>query len=424
MKRFAGLVVSVTIAISVLGLIPAAHAAEPVSTVGALRLQHDFDALSDPSRYGYVILNSWEHDLIPQLKAADPGVRVLVYKDMAATVDYATTDGRDNEYLTAGVGYYDAHENHPEWFLTDTDGERIEWCDYNGAWQMDVGDPGYQSSWLANVTADLKAHGWDGVMIDDTMADPWAHLCGRTIAKYPTKTRYADATESFLAAIGPTLQSRGFLAMPNINDADLETWTRWMGYVSGGVREWWTKTGYETGKGFFGDHHWQFLMDQMRVTQEAGKAFIGITYSNADDVRAMRYARSSFLLGWDGGRSALIFHTGKDLDPWAKDWTADIGTPLEARRAVARGWRRDFTGGTVLVNPSSTNAMTVRLEPGFVGPEGPVTDVTLQPTSGLILTRAEGGSAPSDTTPPSESPRVRKRKLPKLFAPWKFKYVL
>ena len=41
--------------------------------------------------------------------------------------------------------------------------------------------------------------------------------------------------------------------------------------------------GYEPGKAIFGDHVWEFLMDQMRVTQQAGKRFIGITYSPARD---------------------------------------------------------------------------------------------------------------------------------------------
>lgn len=391
MKRFAMYVTSLSVLLALAGTGPSAHAAGATSTVGALRLQQDFDALSKPGRYGYVILNSWEHQLIPQLKAANPGVRVLVYKDMAATVDYATTAGRDDEYLTAGVGYLYARLTHPEWFLRDMKGRRIEWCDYDGAWQMDVGNAAYQKTWLANVAAELSSYGWDGVMVDDAMANPWAHLCGRTIAKYPTPAKYAAATESFLKAVGPELQEAGFLVMPNINDADVETWSRWMGYVSGGVREWWTKTGYDTGRGFFGDGDWDFLMDQMRVTQRAGKDFIGITYSSARDVAAMRYARASFLLGWDGGRSALIFHTGKDRDPWAGAWTADIGTPIEPRRAIGDAWRRDFTGGTVLVNPSSTKWVTVKLEPGFVGRRGTsVSEVTLRPTSGSILRRSTG----------------------------------
>ncbi|MDP8930425.1 MAG: putative glycoside hydrolase family 15 protein [Actinomycetota bacterium] len=388
MKRFAAFVASLSVALAAVGASPSAQAAGAAPTVGALRLQQDFDSLSKPNRYGYVILNSWEHHLIPELKAGNPDVRVLVYKDMAATVDYATTAGRDNQYLPAGVGYFYARLTHPEWFLRDTNRRRIEWCDYDGAWQMDVGNADYQRTWLANVTTDLKEHGWDGVMVDDAMADPWAHLCGRTIAKYPTASKYAAATESFLAAVGPKLQDAGFLVLPNINDADVTTWSRWMNYVSGGVREWWAKTGYEAGKGFFGDHDWTFLMDQMRVTQEAGKAFIGITYSDPTDRAAMRYARASFLLGWTGGRSALIFHTGKDLDPWARAWTAEIGTPIERRRAVQGAWRRDFTGGTVLVNPSSTRRVTVTLEPGFVRRGAPVSEVTLRPTRGLILKRS------------------------------------
>src|ERR1051325_1010607 len=44
-------------------------------------------------RYRYVILHAWESGRIPQLKAADPNVKVLVYKDVAATVESAWSHG-------------------------------------------------------------------------------------------------------------------------------------------------------------------------------------------------------------------------------------------------------------------------------------------------------------------------------------------
>jgi hypothetical protein len=180
-----------------------------------------------------------------------------------------------------------------------------------------------------------------------------------------------------------------------------------MSFVSGGVREWWTKTGQTSGTGFFGDNHWEFLMDQMLVTQEAGRSFIGITYSSGDDVRAMRYARASFLLGWDGGRSALIYHAGKGLDPWSPEWTMDVGTPLEPRRLQSGAWRRNFTGGTVLVNPSTTNTVTVSLEAGYVASDGkPATQITLGPTSGTILSKVLTAPTPSPTPTTATEPSL------------------
>src|SRR5262245_39741682 len=41
------------------------------------------------SRYGVVVLNSWEVDALQQLKELNPDVTVLVYKDLSSTRDYA-----------------------------------------------------------------------------------------------------------------------------------------------------------------------------------------------------------------------------------------------------------------------------------------------------------------------------------------------
>ena len=62
----------------------------------------------DLSRYGYVVLNSWDAPLLPALKAANPGLKALVYKNLSFTMSYSCSGGVDNRYLSAGVGYCDA----------------------------------------------------------------------------------------------------------------------------------------------------------------------------------------------------------------------------------------------------------------------------------------------------------------------------
>ena len=217
------------------GASPAAATTTPPTTA-ALRICSGCDAhgLTDGSRYSYVILHAWQAGLIPKLKAANPGLKALVYKDMAATVSYACRDGRDDAHLPARVGYCWAGANRPGWFLTDTNGRRIEFCDFAGAWQMDVGDAAYQRQWTSNVLADLKTEGWDGVMIDDANQSERWHLCGRTIAKYPTDADYSAATDRFLASVAPALTAEGFLVLPNISIDEwwstrgLAVWDRWV----------------------------------------------------------------------------------------------------------------------------------------------------------------------------------------------------
>ena len=168
------------------------------------------------SRYHYVILNSSDAPLLPALKAQNPGLKALVYKNLSFTSSYGCSGGVDQPHQTSGVGYCDANANHPDWFLTDPAGARINSGPYPQAWLMDVGNAGYQAKWLSNVLADVRAGGWDGVFMDDTDADLGFHLSGRTVAKYPTNAAWRAATRSMLANVGPALQSAGFLAVPNL----------------------------------------------------------------------------------------------------------------------------------------------------------------------------------------------------------------
>jgi hypothetical protein len=65
-----------------------------------------------------------------------------------------------------------------------------------------------------------------------------------------------------------------------------------------------------------------------------------------------------------------------------------VGSPLGARYRVGLAWRRDFSRGTVVVNPSTTT-QTVELGALFVGEGGSaVTSVTLQPADAAILSNA------------------------------------
>jgi putative glycosyl hydrolase-like family 15 (GHL15) protein len=387
--------------------LPSAGAAGTPSSVGMLRICTNCSSygLNRAGAYRYVVLHAWQSSLIPQLKAANPSIKVLVYKDMAATFDYACSGGVDKDY-PAGIGYCAADASHPEWFLKDTNGARIEFCDYSGLWQMDVGNASYQDAWRSNVAADLRARGFDGVVVDDANWTERSHLCGRTIAKYPTDSDYGAATRSFLARVGPALTSQGFLVLPNIAlpyfSSNYDVWSDWISFTSGAIQEHFSKWGTD-GSQQFADADWKYRQGFLPLTERAGKIFLGITYAPMSDVRSMTYARGNFLLDWDGGPSALIFEPSNPeaQDPFSASWTQDIGTPLAARYQVGAAWRRDFSGGTVVVNPSGSATQSVALGAPFVAADGStVTSVTLAPTTAAILKGQAAASAP----PPSPAP--------------------
>src|SRR5205823_4903833 len=242
---------------------------------------------------------------------------------------------------------------------------------------MDVGSPSYQARWLSNVLADVRAGGWDGVFMDDTDADMGWHLAGRTIARYPTSASWRTATRSMLAAVGPGLTSAGFLAVPNLytpwaSNYDAQaTWQDWIQFTSGGAQEYYTKWGMGSSGWFLGSD-WTFRQQFQVITEQAGKIFLGITYAPRADTRTMTWARANFLLNdqpANGGSLVYELSDPEAQDPYSPVWGADVGSPDGARFQVGGAWRRNFSGGTAIVNPT-TGTLTVQLERPYYQEDG------------------------------------------------------
>jgi hypothetical protein len=354
----------------------------------------DIDEAGDLSRFQYVIVNAWNHDLIAQLKAKNPRIKLLVYKDMSSSRSYACRDGVDDALLPAGVGYCWADKHRPDWFTVDTNGSRIEWDPWPGSWQMDVGNPGYQDAWAENVLQDMRRYRWDGVFIDNADLDRAPlYFPGRQMQEYPEQPAYQDATRGFLARVGPRLTAEGFLVLPNIQSSpELATpsvWKDWTQFTSGGVHQYWMR--WDNGVSFGGDY-WLQLQETFEQQQRAGKLFL--TGTPADDAASMRWGRASFLLGWNGGLA------GYGAGNWHPEWTIEIGTPSGPRYPVGTAWRREYTGGTVLANISDRATQTVALGGSYLHPDGSsVGSVTLPPLTGLVLRGAPAELSASRLTP-------------------------
>ena len=359
------------------------------AAVSATRVCTDCVSHGDLARYEYVTLNAGDFPRIPVLKAVNPRIKVLVYKDMASTRSWDCTGGVDRASIAGGLGYCWARAHHPDWFTLDASGGRIEWGPWPDHWQMDVGSHAYQDAWAANVTAELKARGWDGVTIDNANVDQSAYLGDRRMREYPTQASYQAATRSFLARVGPRITAAGLLVLPNIQAhpvlAGPRVWADWTRFTSGGTREYWMKWGSDYA-GQFSDGGWDDLQRVFETVQRAGKIFLTSTTAPNDDVRSMRWGRASFLLTWNGGPSAFAFDSGKAVDPWSPEWTIDVGRPLGPRQRVGNVWRRTYTDGVVLANVSEKASQQVDFDRPYLHPSGDhVTSVTLGPTTGLVL---------------------------------------
>lgn len=366
-------------------------------TTGILRIATNSANFGlDGSRYSYAILNAWEGARIPALKAANPEIKVLAYKNAAFTRTDATAAQN-----SCGVLYSWANANYPDWFLLDTNGNRVESAGYPGLWLMDVGNPNYQNSWEASVRPKVKAAGFDGVFMDDSNESAAYHLGGRTLQRYPADSDWPQ--DSFMAYVGPDLKAAGLLAIPNIaldaywKQSSLDVWDRWVGYCSGACQEYFSKWGQGDSMHFTDDlgwhNDWSYRQAYLART-DPSKIFIGITYAPKSDARSQRYARASFLLAWNGGPSALIFEPTdpEAQDPWTDVWTVDLGQPLTPKVQSGIVWMRAYERGWIAVNPNPTQTATLS------------NGVTIPPTDAYIYQGAPvppPPPPPPDTTPPS-----------------------
>jgi hypothetical protein len=381
------------VAIGLLGSVASADAAS--STAGHLRVaidnNPDFSNISQTAqRNGYVILKPAMADRIQQLKAANPGITVLMYKNLSASIDYPS-----NAYLTTGVSHDEADTQHPEWFLRNTSGQRFTFSDHGTLWAMDIGSASYQQRWADNVLASLNSLGFDGVFIDDTNPTMKGHYDPSKVAKYPTDAAYQAATGSALASIGPRIQSGGYEVIANIGHWGEygEIGRSWLQYMDGAMAEHFGKWGTSTGSGYGWEDYWNSQLESLKYAQQHGKEFLAVTTSATNDAAAARYGWATTLLGAEG-KTHFALHGNYTTESWFPEYDYDIGDPVGPETRLSNGVHvRLFTNGIVAVNPTA-GQLTADLCGGTFSGSGNshATNIQLGSTSAAILTLDSGSS--------------------------------
>jgi hypothetical protein len=334
-----------------------------------------------------VILLPWQQNLMHRLKAANPRLIVLEYKDLANASSYQPIAG----FSAEGVTYSEALHQHPAWLLRDRAARPIRCRGFPYLWAMDVGSRGFQRAWAGEVVHELQTQGWDGVFIDNVNPTIRYYHDPADVARYPTDASYSAAVTAALAHISPRIHAAGKLAMANIGSwpSYRATGMRWLGYLDGAMDERFTKFVASPGRGYRSTAEWRSELSILQQAQRRGKWFMGIAQSSDGDVRAERFGWATMLLG-SGGHAAFALQN--DADYGIETWFSDYNTPVgHARGAAVKErsgiYHRAFSRGLVLVNPTS-RPHTVRLRGRYSG-DGlrARTTATLAAHSGLILVR-------------------------------------
>ena len=357
---------------------------------------------SDTQRYEIVILAGAYWKLAARLKAADPNVRVLLYKAVTETIE--TKNVLSDRSRTTVVDYAEALAKHPGWLLRNATGDLITRPYGNDTDALvDVGSPAVQQQSYEGMLRQAKADGWDGIFLDDVLPTlrfwlPSGHP--QDVLRYPTDARWGAATRSFLASVGPRLRAQGLLVVANTccsltyrqrgDWASLLDGTMDEGFLSPATDR--TTPLSTTSPTVWND--WRGYLAEVVAAEASGKIFLAHTPGEPGQPTRRRYALATFMLAWNEGRSRFEYHTSDSSESWGGsdyDDAMRLGAPLGAYERLASGlYRRAFQGGLVLVDPRPSGSPAVELSLGgtYSGSSlSRVTHVTLTPRAGYILLR-------------------------------------
>jgi Hypothetical glycosyl hydrolase family 15 len=338
-----------------------------------------------------VVLPPWDLSELYALKAANPSVKVLMYKNVSAASSSYSGDGN----YSSGVSYQQAVAN--GWLLRNTSGSPFTFQNYPWLWAANVGSTTYQHAWASNVIAQLQAAPWDGVLLDDVNPTIQYHYCVTCVAAYPSDTRYAGAMQRFVEYVGPQLRDAGKLAIANLGSwsAYPSVVDPWLKYLSGAMDEEFVKWGEQPRSGYAGPGTWATQLQELKDTVNAGKLFIGITHSSNRDEHAAVYGFATELLAGNG--KAEFAMTGDySGEPWFPEYDYNLGSAAGAYDKKSSGvYERSFRNGLVVVNPTLSK-VTVAFGAAYSGSGlNHATEATLAPHAGLVLVRSDSPAAAS-----------------------------
>ena len=353
--------------------------------------------------YRYIIVQ-WYAQADPRcslerIRTLNPRARVLAYQNLGAMIAGPHTDGRPSTCVTQEeAAAHDASVPGDSWRLHDRAGRIVRFRDEHTFLQpANIGRQSYQRQCLRRLER-VRADGYDGILADDVNVSPGHGLGGAgatSIAEYPTGAAYGEAMLQALGRVGPQAERLGLLVIPNVaaepgTPAQRAQTLRLVRAGSGLFWEFWTRWN-GTGPGMSGAD-WEATVALAQAAQQLGKPVLANTYQGPGpdgSAAEQQYAAASFWLAWDGHQDSAWGYNvpGHPQDAFSPAWGPDLGAPVDADRVpVGVGWRRRYTAGIAIVNPSPSQQQRFDLHARYRRSDGSTaTSVVLPPLSGMVL---------------------------------------
>jgi hypothetical protein len=335
----------------------------------------------EASRYQVLVLQSTDGAKVAALKAANPNLKIFMYQHPWFS---RTTDPNG---LSVCSSYQSDVSANPSWFLHNTAGSPIVSGSSN--YLMDIGNPSYQQSCVSHAIALAKKWGFDGVFWDGVVSTlTWELPRGTRVPEYPTLTSWQNAMYSFITNASAQLHAAGLQDIGNLCGMTLTPglWQKWSAPLDGSEEESWTDGGQGLAQQ---DSDWTKKLANAAWSEANGKYALLHSYNSSRTGNT--FGLASMLLVADGRTSYSTSNTNYTWDEstFPEFTTAQqLGAPAGAYQKLSNGvYERAFSGGIVLVNPTSKPVARFSLG-GGVYSGSQVTNATtasLSPNSSLIL---------------------------------------
>ncbi len=324
---------------------------------------------------------------IPVLRAANPKLEILMYEQPAGT--------------TLGAPDYPYLDQRETWWVHDDAGSRMHEMGGgpNYSWLLHIGKSGYRAYEKNKITSGVVDNGFDGVFLDTSnpywpIFRDWYDVNNRrTTPTSDVLAGWPDWMLSFHQELKLLLGSKTqiFNSWPN-NPGRYDDYKYWVektiavvdgtqddGFCYNRTQPWKTSS-------------WEFQIGSAnRVVSMGRQVLLKTPLDNlrSDPARLrqlQQFCFGSYLLVADGQYGMFRNVDEADESYWnATLFTAPIGTPKGDYYKVSGLYRRDFTNGMALVNPSGSSIKVDLGGPFFTVWGKLVTSVTLQSLEGAVL---------------------------------------
>lgn len=395
--RSTPLVVAITLLLTTLGAPRASASVEPPD--GSIQTwAPENSARSHKATLESALAASRSFNLITPLKGT--------YRKYVADMKAANPDLLLLSYMNGSLAQHTEGEAFPEgWYIRDETGAKIRSLSW-GNYLMNPSHPGWIENRVQHALDFIAFSGYDGVIMDVMGTAPIGE--GYTTGGAPinpatggpwTQGEWLEATASLAAKVKQGIAPKiafvnGLGSGRRYFNSDAPT-SGLLDGIDGAHAEAWLRNANAPVTQYPNLKVWKENVDMLVDATNRGKTVLTLTKVWSDGTEQQKeswhsYALASYLLGANDA-TFFSFSYERDADPMMTfpQWDVRIGAPLGAYYEMGGGgYRRDFSGGSSLVNPTD-GAISVDLGAPYITMDGAtVTSVTMEPNQGQVLVRA------------------------------------